>query len=334
MGDGLVAVIHDVAERLYAYSELPAVRYNILSRLMDVPYDDAELCALRAAFLESDIVEELYQAQDTQGGWGKLQSKGYAAKDTFPTSAVAIQRCLYIGLTPEDRDILCCAQEYLEDFLKGTSREKFRPTNERVIPWMTAEVCRLLEAIQAYNVLCDRTYDEWLYIAARSYEGGEYDYERERAAQHEVFWTREDRLVPMQTEFLLKRRERVSPSLEEAMLRHHGQRTYTHGHMWSDCPPVKLPEQFVYKYTRRWFHAFNYINQFRGSALYLAEAVAWLLDNRNADGLWDWGTQVKDPWGYFGYFAVGRQTVQSRVVDCTMEVLKFLKTYADQNNIM
>lgn len=324
------------ALRLYdfcAYNHLPqtaAVHYKILFHILDKPYDGAELTALRPAFLASDIVEELYQEQDRYGGWGKLFSKDYSAKDKFPTSATAIDRCLYIGLTIEDGDILLRAYEYLEDFIKGTAHEKFRKSNERVVPWNMAAFCNMVEAIRPYNSLCDRTYGEWLYIAGRAFESGEYSYERERAAQHEVFWTREDRLVPMQTELLLKRRDQVPPALEEAMLRHYGQHAYHHGYFWWETP-TKLPENFVYNKTRRWFATFHYINQFHDSAMYLADSAQWLMENQNADGIWDWGTQIKDPWGYFGYFSTNRNYRYNRVVDCTMEVLNFLKAYIDHN---
>ncbi|MDF2859482.1 MAG: hypothetical protein K0Q87_5333 [Neobacillus sp.] len=115
---------------------------------------------------------------------------------------------------------------------------------------------------------------------------GEYSHERERIAQHEVFGTREGRLVPMQTELLLKRCDQVSPELEDSMLPHYGEHAYCHGFFWWEIP-TKLPENFVYNKTRRWFTTFNYINQFRGSALYLADAVNWLIENQNADGIWD-----------------------------------------------
>ncbi|MDD4124862.1 MAG: hypothetical protein PHW77_03955 [Eubacteriales bacterium] len=318
------------AMRLYDFCEYPAVRYKILFHLLDKPYDDKELTALRPAFLASDIVEELYREQDRNGGWGKFQSKDYSAKDKFPTSMTAINRCLYIGLTIEDRDILLCANEYLESLLNGTAREKFRNTNERVIPWNAASFCNLIEAVKPYNEVCDNTYFDWHYIAGRAFEDGEYSYERERAAQHEVFWTREERLVPMQTELLLKRRDQIPSELENAMLRHYGEHANQHGYFWQETP-TKLPENFVYNKTRRWFATFNYINQFRGSALYLADSVNWLMENRNADGLWDWGTQVKDPWGYFGYFSTGKSNGHNRVVDCTVEILSFLKKYLDHN---
>ena len=321
-----------IAMRLYDFCEYPAVRYNILFHLLNKPYNDKGLSELRQTFLVSDIVEELYQEQDSYGGWGKFFSKDYSAKDKFPTSATAINRCLYIGLTIEDRDILLRANEYLEDFLKGTAHEKFSNSNERVIPWNTASFCNMIESITPYNELCDRTYNEWQYIAGRAFESGEYSYERERTAQHEVFWTREDRLVPMQTELLLKRREQISSEIEESMLRHYGEHAYYHGHFWNNFP-AQLPETFVYNQTRRWFHAFNYINQFRGSALYLENSVNWLMNNQNSDGLWDWGTQTKDPWGYFGYFSTTRNYRHNRVVDCTMEILNFLKKYLDNNTL-
>jgi hypothetical protein len=318
------------ALRLYDYCEYPAVRYNILFRLLETPYSDEKLTAMRADFLKSDIVEELFREQDRYGGWGRLFSKDYSAKDKFPASFVAITRCLYIGLTIDDRDILTCANEYLEGFIDGTSHEKFPLSKERVIPWNTAAVCNLIESIKPYNPIADSAYSEWLYIAERTFTGGEYSYERERTAQHEVFLTREDRLVPMQTELLLKRRDQMPPKLEDAMMRHYGEHAYHHGHFW-DKSPAKLPNDFVYEKTRRWFHAFNYISQFRGSALWLADSVEWLLENQNADGLWDWGTQTKDPWGYFGYFSTNRNYRHNRVVDCTMEILSFFRKYIDNN---
>lgn len=327
---GLKDELKQSAMKLYSYCEYPAVRYKILYHLLDTPYDDKQLIDLREAFLKSDIVEQLYHEQDEYGGWGKLQSKDYSVKAVFPTSQVAINRCLYIGLTIKDRDILLCAYEYLEDFLKGNSHERFYNKNERDVPWKTASICETIEAIKPYNSLCDRTYGEWLYIADKAYESGEYSYERERTAQHEVFLTREDRLVPMQIGLLLKRPKSISAELEAAMLRHHGGYAYYHGHFWENCP-AKLPDSFVYEKTRRWFHSFNYINQFRGSELFLAEAVDWLLSNRNSDGVWDWGSQIKDPWGYFGYFSTNRNYKHNRVVDCSIEILDFLKKYIDNN---
>ncbi len=316
---------------LLAFCEYPAVEYKARLAFLDTPYGDPALTGLRQQFLKSDIVEEMYQEQDEYGGWGRLLSKDYSAKAKIPTSMVGIERCLYIGLTIEDRDILFMAAEYLQSFLDGTSREGVFEKNERALPWQRAMVCGQLEAITPGNPLCDETYRQWLYIAGRAYGGGEYSYERDKAAQHEVFLTRESRLVPMQSGLLLKRRQELSPAVEDAMLRHLGGIANERGYFW-DKTPGKLPDGFVDRQTRRWFHTFNYINSFRGSGMYLEGAVEWILDNAREDGLWDWGPQTKDPWGYFRYFSCNRNYKHNRVVDCTMEVLSFLKQYAENND--
>ncbi len=319
-----------MAGHLFDFCPYPAVRYKILFQLLDRPYGDTDLVKLRPEFLKSDIVEELYQAQTTNGGWGRLNSKDYSAKDKIPTSTVGINRALYIGLTLEDRDILLCAQDYLEDFLNGRPPEPWYGKNERAKPWQTARICELLESIKSYNELCDQTYVEWLHIASRAYESGEYSYERDAAAQHEVFWTREARLIPVQAGLLLKRPKEVPPKLEKAMLHHLGGRAFEHGDLWPNCP-AKLPEEFVCCKMRRWMYSLNFINQFHGSSMFLAETADWLLANQNAEGLWDWGTQTKDPLGYFNYFSTNRNRAHNRIVDCSMEVLSFLKEYLKKN---
>ena len=222
------------------------------------------------------------------------------------------------------------AREYLLSFLDGTSKEGVFETNERALPWQNAIVCEYLEAIQKDTKECDEIFNQWLYIAHRAYASGEYSYEADMAAQHEVFLTREKRLVPMQSGLLLKRRERMAPGIEDAMLRHLGGYANIHGHFWEKTPD-RLPEEFRNKQMRRWMPTFNYINQFRDSKLYLKNAVEWLLEQAGEDGFWDWWPQTKDPWGYFGYFSCNRHYQHNRVVDASMEILNFLKQYIDNN---
>lgn len=332
--------LHKHAEALYEFCSYPAVRYNLLRRIMDVPADDGRVTALRKEFLVSDIVNEMADTQDRSGGWGRLLSKDYSVKAKIPTTSVGVERCLTIGLTLDDRDIIFDANEHIEGMLTGTTAEPIFEKNERALPWQTATVCNLLEAIaqtdetrepaDRKNPLCDETVAKWQYIADRAYGEGEYSYEKDRAAQHEVFFTHEDRLIPMQSGLILKRRDEISPEIEDAMLRHLGGHAAAHGHFWDKTPSV-LPENFRSDKTRRWMATFNYINQFRGSALYLSEAVEWLMQQANEDGLWDWGPQIKDPWGYFGYFSCNRKYSHNRVVDCTMEILFFLRAYIENN---
>ncbi len=320
--------LDETAMKLYDFCAYPAVRHRILQFTGEE--DTPRFAALHKEFLCSDVVEQLYNTQDMQGGWGQFRSKDYSVKAVFPTSQVAIRRCLYLGLTYDDRDILMLANEYLGGLLDGSILAKCFEKNERANPWQTAEICECMEAIRPYNPLCDETLAQWNYIAGRAYADGEYSYERECAAQHEVFLTHEARLVPMQCGLLLKRRDVLGEETEDAMLRHLGEQAYHNGYFWAECPE-HLPEEFVGRKTRRWFHSFNFINQFHGSARYLSHVAEWLMDNQNAQGLWDYGPQVKDPWGYFGNFSINRKYAHNRVVDCTMEILSFLYRYLENN---
>ena len=55
------------AEALLEFCQYPAVQYKVHFSLLDTPYEDEALTALRREFLKSDIVEEMYQTQDIHG---------------------------------------------------------------------------------------------------------------------------------------------------------------------------------------------------------------------------------------------------------------------------
>lgn len=317
--------------------ENPAALYKALFHFCGLAYDDPRLSELRPLFWQSDIVTELYEHQRPDGSWGPLLSKDYAAKDRFPTTMVALDRCLYIGLTIDDRDMLVMARDYLEDILLGAFPVRLYDRNERAVPWQLAEIAAMVERIggasDAAAEMIDRLWSEWFYIANRAFEDGSYSHERDQMAQHEVLGTREHRLVPIPVALLIHRQSAMTPDLERAMLDHYGRHAFYHGHFW-DKALNKLPDGFVDPYTRRYFHTIKYINQFRGNAAYLSEAMDWLLSCAEGDGFWDYGTQVKDPWGYFGYFTCGRMNKSTRAEDCTLEVLDIFSRYLKQNEEM
>lgn len=320
----------ETAINLLNWCVYPAAKYKILFHFLNVPYNDERLVSLRQEFLYSDIVTELYETQSIHGNWGALNSKDYSAKDLFPTTMVAIDRCLYIGLTLDDREILMMALEHLEDYILIKNRDKLYDKNERAVPWQLADIANCIEAIKPYNQLCDSIWEQWHYITSCAFDSGTYSYEDDAKIQHEVLFTREQRLVPLPVGLLLKRRDKLFPGLEQAMLDHFGKIAYDNGHFW-DKNLHNFPDSFQNKHTRRWFHTINYINQFNNTSKYLEPAINWLMNSRNLDGFWDWGTQIKDPWGYFNYLSTTRQYSYNRILNCTAEVLTVLKKYLDNN---
>lgn len=313
----------------YSFCKYPAAKYKILKDFLDADYDSENLSGFRKDFFASDIVAELYDEQSPYGDFGPLFSKNYKEKAVFPTTSTAIGRALYIGLDIRDsNDIIFNANEYLKGiFIK---KEGLEGANERVLPGRTSGVASMLESIKPYNPLCDNLWSEWLYIATCAFEDGVYNYEKDRNAQHEIFFTREKRLIPIPLNLLLIRKENIDETFEKCLLDYYGAGVYEHGHFW-DKGLKSFPEMFEYEFTRRWFYTINYINMFRNNAKYLDGAIEWLMKSQNGDGLWNYGTQKKDPWGYFGYFSLNKNYKYNKIVNCTMEVLSILKAYLVNN---
>ena len=333
------------ARNFYDWCEYPAVKYKILLDFLDIDYNDESLFEARENFLKSDIVLELRDTQDYNGTWGKLFSvvdKKPEIKTKFTrTTMSALNRCVYIGLRIEDNsDILTLSLEHLEDILKDKTYSLLKKyssgNNERLIPWNLSLVAAMAELISSgkYNSLCDDLYDQWIYIAVSAFEDGEYSHERDKKAQHELFGTREDRLVPMPFDLLLSRSRNISESLENAMRDYYAKNVYYNGYFWW-VPIDKIlenPPEWVNKYSNRIFTTIDYINKFKNTEKYLKDTIEWLESNKNQDDLWDFGPQVGfDPIGDQRYFSTNKNYKYNRIVNCTIEVLNAFKKYLDNN---
>jgi hypothetical protein len=101
---------------------------------------------------------------------------------------------------------------------------------------------------------------------------------------------------------------------------------------WPDGKLDVLPNSFRNSKTSRHMNTMESMVCFRNASVYLQPAVEWLLAGRDEDGLWDYGPQAADPFGYTRKLAAPdwRKPV-NRKLDCTMEVLVLLKEYIRNN---
>lgn len=324
------------AKCLYDFCEYPAVKYRlyhtILKHNKKYVLSEEEEKKLYQDFIKSDIVEELYQTQDDEGAWGPLFSKDYTMRAKIPTTMTGVERCIYIGLTVDDRDMLFMAKDYLEMIVEGRDRKATAGWKGRGKFWGLSGTSDLLEAIETYNPINDDFYQKWKFIAEKTFEDGTYSYEREKNAQHEIFDFKDNRLIPMFYTMLIKRRSEITPEFEDILLHTYGQKAYDEGFFWRESPK-QLPDTFCQPKMNRWFRTLNHINLFKGTTEYLQNAAEWLLEQRGDNGIWDWGSQIRDPWGYFNYFSCNRHYSYNRIVNGSMEVLLFLAKYIENNNL-
>lgn len=284
-------------------------------------------------FMASPAVRRMHLEQKRDGTWGHLYSKDYALKEIIPTFSVGIERCLYLGLTLDDGDMLLMALDYIEDVLEGREPMRIHGRNERAPAETALFFASLAESIKPYNPLGDTLWQQWLYVVSRAFETGEYSYDADKSAQEELFFIKGERLIPHPLSFLLRRRDAFPEYLERAVMMRCCPQVYAHGHMWSDMTLSALPADFVHPKTSRLFRSVDYINMFRGNREYLSEVMDWFASNVRDDTYWDCGPQIKDPWGYFRSFSDGKRTKAVRAEDCTMEILHMMDGYLTSNGL-
>ncbi|NLO39897.1 MAG: hypothetical protein GX115_10580 [Ruminiclostridium sp.] len=322
----------DCAQQLLSQDINPVIRYKLLKDVVGLSTDTPQMKALKEEVLASPLVSELDDEQLYDGSWGRFNSIDYTVKKKFPTTCIAVERALYIGLNNEDT-ILFNALEYIRDVFHKKVRVPDRgEVNERWPAFSQYRIAYFLELLQPYSEDVDQVWHTWLYIVQRAFSEGFYDHEKNQKAQREVFGITGKRLILLPFNFLLLRRNDIPDRLQHAMLDYCWERHLKNGYFWPEAKLHQLPESFYYNKTHRWFSSLEFFITFKGNSRYLQGPIEWVINGRSEDGLWDFGPQIKDPFGYYRYLSTeGWKKRQNRVIDCTVEILVILKKYLDSN---
>jgi hypothetical protein len=308
----------------------PVIRHKILKDILKTEKNDQELKVLKAAVIDSPLVKELEDEQLYDGSWGRFHWKDYSVRNKFPTTCIAIDRALYLGLEKQDM-ILDNALAHVEEVIQGKVRlpDPYE-VNERWPALHKNRIAYCLEKLDPYNQYVDSVWHTWLYIVSRVFQDGNYSYEMDKKAQYEVFGITGSRLVPIPFELLLLRNDSIPPMLEQAMLDYCWERHCTQGYLWPEAKLNQLPETFKCNKTRRWLNTMEFFVRFRECEKYVQPVVEWVWNSKIREGFWDFGPQMKDPWGYFRYLSEdGWKKAENRLYDCSMEMLLILRTFCD-----
>ena len=329
--ESICHTVMNCAQQLLSRDINPVVRYKLLKDVVGYSADKQEMKELKEEVLKSPLVAELEEEQLYDGSWGRLHSLDYSVKKKFPTTFIAVDRALYIGLDKSDI-ILFNAFEHVREVFQHKARVPDRgEVNERWPALIQYRIATVLEKIEPYNEYADPVWHTWLYIVQRVFREGAYNYEHDRKAQREVFGITGERLVPLPVAFLLLRRKDVPNSLQQLMLDYCWENHLENGYFWPEAKLHQLPA-FSNNKTRRWLNSFEFFTAFSGNSRYLQVPAEWIMNGRCEDGMWDFGPQIKDPYGYYRYLSTeGWRKQYNRVIDCTVEILALLKKYLDSN---
>lgn len=276
--------------------------------------------------------KEIISQQQSDGSWGEFHSLSLPVSGKKITTEQAVGRLLLLGYTKED-EVIEKALSYMHDCLASVKRIPDRI--EKRMDWQIFVDLMLAVWIRRFNkedVLANEVAHKWRIIVEEAFATGEFDQDRYIKKLYEV-------LVPSygtvkRTKELLRLdyyypvsilvgeidKKIEKPYFDYVMDSKTG---YYYGYIGA---VTKLPDSFTSREASRFLSAVEiyceYNNQYCREKLKVVKE--WLVENRNAEGLWDMGTEVKDN----KYFPLSDswRTKELRQIDCSNRIQKILSS--------
>ena len=346
--------IRELAAAIVEATESPALRVHLLRDLLDVPPDDPRVTEAAEALEESRWIRQLAADQHEDGGWGAVHTATYPRTQSIPTTEVAIDRAVALGL-PRSHPILERAAGYLRDVLDGRSR--FPEGDPEAHVWRIAHA--IITGAKLAQIAPDdprvRTLrNVWAKVFARAFRSGSHDLAAEREAHHKLLGVPiEARSWLMYGEYhdghhLCKYRtaliaslpnevgarpNELNPDAERVLLRTACEAEYslTYFHTPLSKPPKPHPSK-----VNAWLASWELLAGFRFWCEVAEDAMAWLCSRRGRDGYWDFGPRptvaLFVPWVL--PFSESWRQKSARKFDWTARVLLLLNAYLRGDRVL
>lgn len=319
--------IESLGARLLVQTQQPVARFRLLREVMRVSDGEDALQKAHAALLNSRWVEELAQAQQADGSWGRFHSRDSALRLRFPTSELALYRARALGLSPEEAFVQRSLQ-WMEAILMGKAAwsdpaEKHEgwPINTRFI---TAGTLALFDSA---NPFLPPLADRWVKVVNATFANGTYDPVAERQAHLEANgihsagkYLKLAALYPLA--LLATHTVRLDTGIEERFLRWLCEKRDGIYYVYGGC--LLAPPALTAPHFQNWLDALGLILRFKSGRSLCEEAFNWLW-NQQQEGFWDFGAAARQHL----YFPLSEswRNVQDRRIDCSISVLSLLRAY-------
>jgi hypothetical protein len=296
------------------------VRGRLLRDVLQVSAGDPELVRARSELLGHRWIMELAREQQPDGSWGRFHSMDSKLKARFPTSEHAIRRALALGLDRES-PILAKAVRFMEKALAGQAVWSDRIEKSDWWPvGVEAISAGTLAQVDPANPVLRKAWEYWAEVAERSLATGQYDQEAEVRAHQELLKLK---LVYLRSRYVLTllgaRSSDLPARLERRLVDWIWNDPQGIGYLGAD---MKHPETV---HINNWLESLEILSCFgctQGSA---DGAMEWLWQQRNEDGLWDFGPRT----GKTHYFPLSDDwRGDGRQIDHSTRVLALLRSFA------
>jgi hypothetical protein len=325
----VLAQLSEVAERLLKRQLDPIPRYRLLRDVLEYPVDDPILKKAQQNMLLSKQAIALAEAQFPDGTWGRFHSQDSKVKSPFRTTEFAIRRGLSLGLTKKDL-VLAKAVIFMEKFLNGKANwTDCAEKHEGWVPNTRFITAGTLSEVDPFHPLLDPIRVIWEKILFRTFHDGDFDPLAEREAQGEINgivtkgkYLHLGMMYPLL--ILSSGHNSLAEDLELSLLRWLWDREngiyYITPARISDFPSLDSSR------FSSWLDSLLLLSRFHRSGRIIASAFAWIWEQRDAKGFWDFHPPVSGS-PFFPLSENWRRS-ENRVIDCSVKVLLLLKKMA------
>lgn len=296
------------------------VSFRILRDVLLQPSDSPDLDSAREQMLTHSWVKELAQEQQADGSWGRFHSMDSTLKACFPTSETAIRRALALGLD-KDTPVLKKAVRFMEKVLTGKSvwSDRVEKSEGWPIGVETITAGTLAQA-EPFHPAILKSWAYWVQIAERSFLTRKYDPKAEWQAHKEL---RGIGIIYLRSRYALTllSAQKLPPSLDRLIVDWIWNHPEGIGYLGAD---MKHPQPV---HIFNWLESLEILSAFQNCRDMMAQAMDWLWQQRNPDGLWDFGSKVSKSL-YFPLSDDWRKT-GNRSIDHSTRVLALLQKFTN-----
>jgi hypothetical protein len=311
--------IEGIGQKILDRQPNAIVRHRILRDVLRLPRNSTTL-ASRAALLAHPWVDELTREQHADGSWGRFHSMDSTIKARFPTSEAAIRRALALGLEKGD-PVLTRAVEYMVAVLDG--RRVWSDRVEKSEGWpigIEAITAGTLAQIDPAHPSIEQAWVYWAEIARLSLPSGEYVPQAEWNAHRDLRGIGIQYLRSRYVLTLLGARSRDLPAaLDRQLVDWIWNTPEGIGYLGAD---LQHPDPY---HIFHWLESLEILSHFQCWRDVTSDALDRLWNQRNTDGLWDFGTKVSK--SYYFPLSDNWRMAGTRQLDHSTIVLALLQSY-------
>lgn len=315
--------VTDLAFRLLEKPLDPIPRYRLMRDVLFWPADHDDIQLAKSLAMSSRQVADLCRSQLPDGSWGRFYTRNKQVKYAGKTTETAIIRSLVLGME-RSHPTVSRLIAYMEAVLGGSLIWPDRP--DQTLEWpvgMDLVTAARLSQLDETNPGIQKTADQWQQIMAAAFGHDEFDELSYREAYENFFHQPPEHgtALGFSPYTLILLRNRLPYLLEERLTNH--LMNNTRGiYLVSNHSLQHLPLVFPSRESMRFIAALDLLSYYPSAGSLLENASAWLWEQINNDGMWDFGQLGRD--GLELPLSESWRIRGNRELDCTVRVLSLV----------